>query len=250
MGYQHSLIFYILTILAMAAFAVGVTGHVLFVRQGGRPMRKSDLDTTVVRRALLKRVLLQLQLLQRSPFRWAVHMAIFWSFIMLFLESLWLMVLAWVISEGGAVGLFFSGYSGQALLNLWGDAWGVVLLAAVCVALVRRYIVRAKQLLTLLEDAVALWFLLAVVLSGFAAEGTSLSLGGRLAPGWAFAGRAFEWVGPAFGLHDAMTLFWFHGAISLAFIAYIPFGKLVHMLVAPIEIPVNASLYQARGEQL
>lgn len=247
MFYDHPFGFYVATAVALALFAVGIAGHVSLWRRARGRAWEGGLDRGVMVKALVLRVLLQRQLLKRSPLRWIMHMAIFWGFVLLFLESLWLMVLEWFLPREGAVFTYFESYSGQAILNFWGDFWGVVLLAGLVIALVRRYVLRTPQLNTMLDDAVAVWLLLAITLTGFAAAGVRVAAGEGLALDWAFAAQAFTWL-EALGVADPMTLFWVHGLLSLALIAYIPYGKFMHIFAAPVEIPISAALYRERGE--
>lgn len=250
MGYDHPVVFYVVAIVAVVVLAVGVYARVTIWRQGKAPAWHSEPSRGAFARALGSRVLLQSELRRRSLVRWAMHMAIFWGFVLLFVESLWLMVLAWLVPAESGLAQYFEGAGGQALLNLWGDVWGVVLLVGLVVALVRRYVLHVPQLETLTDDALALWALLAVSLTGFAAEGVRLAGGGQPAAEWAFAGAAFTWVADLPGVDGPMSLFWVHGLASLAFIAYIPYSKLVHMLTAPIEISLAAATAHERREAI
>lgn len=241
-GYAHPWLFYLLAFLAVAIFVLG-----LYVRASQWSIGKARAGVRTFDRAAVKsaaeNVLFQPKLWSQSRVRWAMHTAIYWGFAMLFLQSIWLMVLQWFIPHSRIAG-FFEGYGGQALLNLWGDSWGLVLTLGVTVALVRRYAVKTAQLHTLPGDAFPLWLLLAVALTGFAAEGVRLA-GGALAPEWAFVGWFFTWL-PAAGVRDPMVLFWVHGVLSLALIAYIPLGKLLHLVAAPMELSLAASKARER----
>ncbi len=250
MGYTHSILFYTLATVALIVMAVGVAARVMIWRQGKAPSWHSALDRGALARAVVSRVLFQSTIRRQSLVRWAMHMAIFWGFVLLFVESLLLMVLDWFVPAGSSVAVFFEGSDGHALLNVWGDVWGLVLLAGIVVALIRRYVVRTAQLETLADDAVALWFLLGVSLTGFAAEGVRLAGGAQPAAEWAFAGAAFTWVADLPGVESPMTLFYVHGLASLAFLAYIPYSKMVHMLTAPIEMSLAAATARERSEAI
>jgi len=66
----------------------------------------------------------------------------------------------------------------------------MALFVGLVVALCRRYVFRSKQLYTVEEDAVVLWLILAVVLTGFIVEGVRMSLGGTGAKSSQAAGKA------------------------------------------------------------
>ncbi|MHB9148869.1 MAG: respiratory nitrate reductase subunit gamma [Thermoleophilia bacterium] len=238
MSYRQPAFFYLLALVAVAILAAGVGARLLLWRKLGSSVpvprgRAGWLD-------LLGRAFFQTRLLKLSLSRWLIHMAIFWGFLLLFAESLWLMVIKWGFPEGGSAALFFDDGGGRAVLDLWGDVWGVVLLVGLVAALVRRYVLRPAQLQTLLEDATALWFLVVVTLTGFAAEGVRMALEGDRSS-WAFLGGAFGWVGTLFGIDDPMTLFWVHGGLSLLLIAYLPYGKLMHAFAAPVNLVLGPS---------
>lgn len=248
MFYEHPWIFYAFSALAVVVFVLGLAGRIFLWRKGQAPAMEDPPGVGAMLKAVPGKVLFQTTILEHGMLRWVMHLAIFWGFILLFVESVWLMVLEWVVPAQSSVTVFFESYGGQALLNAWGDFWGVVLLAGVTVALFRRYVLHTEQLETLAEDSIALWFLLLVSLSGFAAEGVRVALGEGQALGWAFAGRLFTWVPGLLGIEDTMSGFWLHGIISLLFIAYIPYGKLLHLVAAPTEIVLDTALESKRGE--
>jgi Fe-S oxidoreductase len=112
---------------------------------------------------------------------------------------------------------------------------GLMLLAGILWALVRRYLQRVSRLERRLEDAVVPLWLLTVVLSGFVLEGLRLADQRPAWEHWSFAGAwvaSFISPGPAESTYP--YLWWGHALISLGFIAVIPFTKLFHILGAPV----------------
>jgi nitrate reductase gamma subunit len=64
---------------------------------------------------------------------------------------------------------------GKPFLDVWGDLWGLILLIGLTIAFMRRYVVKAVQLDTILMDNAALIFLFAICLTGFLSEAQRLA---------------------------------------------------------------------------
>ncbi|HEY6000104.1 MAG TPA: hypothetical protein VI078_12510 [bacterium] len=185
----------------------------------------------------LAEVLLQRQLLQLSPLRWAAHLAIAWGFAGLALLSaahVALPALASVSLDGGAAAWLLRG-EGRAIGKAWGNAWGLVLAAGLVLALLRRLIAppeKAKEGQGTKEgDLPLVLFLLALTLSGFALEGLR---------------HALEAATPerAAALRPWLTALWTaHGLGGVGLVAWLPRSTLLHALLSPLVIALNA-----RGE--
>ena len=90
---------------------------------------------------------------------------------------------------------------------------------------------------------VRLVLLAAVVISGFVAEGFRFLMEGTPpeVTRYAFVGHLISAAGTP-GEHwvSAHTALWYvHALASLAFIAYIPFGKFIHLFASPLVIAIN-----------
>lgn len=175
-----------------------------------------------------------------SKVRWIVHGLILFGFIGIFLLD----VITTVALE------FFDSRSftepdgwGKLWIRDFGfDLFGLMIMIGLAGAIVRRFVMRPKQLVTGAEDVVSVLFLLVVVLSGFVLEGIGIASG---IPGheshemYSFVGYLFSAVSPAVSV-DAYAQIWFlHAIVSLALIMYIPFSKLFHMFAAPLAMQLN-----------
>jgi hypothetical protein len=97
----------------------------------------------------------------------------------------------------------------------------------------------------LAQDTAAVIFVFLIILSGFLLEGFRLA---TLPPSstikFSFLGNLIgSWLRP-FELPWTVCHYYlwiFHGFISLAFVAYIPFGKIRHFIACPISIAATAS---------
>jgi nitrate reductase gamma subunit len=179
----------------------------------------------------LAEVVVQRQLLLLSPVRWAAHLAIVWGFIGLSLLSalhVALLALAAFSLDGGLAAWLLRG-EGRAVAKAWGNGWGLVLLAGLVLALLRRLVRRPQPGEEAREaDLPLVLLLLALTLSGFLLEGLRHALAAA-APAQAAALRPW------------LTALWtVHGLGGVALIAWLPRGTLLHALLSPVVIALNA----------
>jgi nitrate reductase gamma subunit len=198
-------------------------------------------------------VIWQPQLFGLSPFRWLVHLLISWGFIALAFLSLFIFGLGRMRLMGiggGWADFFFHGY-GHILIKIWGDAFGLALLTGLMAAAVRRFLLRPERQISNQIDIVLLVFLLWMTLSGFALEGLRLALVPSDVAGYSFVGRLFMPSG-AYTLEDLrpwITAAWvLHAFSGLALLVYVPHSKLLHSLLAPVVIAMNAVEEQGRED--
>jgi len=123
-------------------------------------------------------VFFQRHLYGLSPYRWIVHLFIFWGFIALSSLSIttfmvWLAGLLKI--DGGHTPSILYG-NGYPLIKLWGNSFGLTLLIGLVIAFYRRFFIRPAQQLNEQMDVVLLLFLLWLTVSGFALEAMRISL--------------------------------------------------------------------------
>jgi nitrate reductase gamma subunit len=178
----------------------------------------------------LVEVLAQRQLLQLSWLRWAAHLAIVWGFVGLSLLSavhVALTALAAISLDGGLAAWLMHG-EGRAVAKAWGNGWGLVLLAGLTLALARR-LARPREPGEASKEAdlPLVLALFALTLSGFLLEG----LRHALAAAPAKAAMLRPWL----------TALWTaHGLGGVALVAWLPRSTLLHALLAPLVIALNA----------
>jgi nitrate reductase gamma subunit len=190
-------------------------------------------------------ILFQRQILILSPARWGIHMLIFWGFFSLALLSLTTCI-------ASALGMadvystarhFFSSAGGHILGKVWGDTFGLFLLAGLAAASVRRFLRRPSQQGTEQADAWLLLFLLWLTLSGFVLEALRLSLVPPEISRYSFMGSLFIPPGSytVDQLQPWLTACWcLHAFSGLALLVYLPHSKLIHSISAPLVIALNA----------
>ena len=123
-------------------------------------------------------------------------------------------------------------------LSLVLDALGLAAVVGVVMALVRRYVIKPRRLDNRPEDLLILGGLLVVLVVGFALEGLRMAALPDDWENWSPVGwvTSLLFSGMSSGSLEAtyQVLWWFHLLTACAFIAIIPFTKLLHMITAPV----------------
>ncbi len=137
-------------------------------------------------------------------------------------------------------GGFYLGYSVVV------DAFGILVLIGVVMAIVRRYVQRPDRLSNTAEDLIALVLIALVVFTGFLVEGFRIAATElKATPDWALwspggfiLARAFSGMSHSAQLISHRVMWWLHTLISLGAILYIAlyWNKLWHILTSPINV--------------
>jgi nitrate reductase gamma subunit len=123
------------------------------------------------------------------------------------------------------------------------DISGVLLFAGIILAFIRGRLNRPNLKGIPAQDVIALGLLAAIVIVGFFLEGmrmamAELSESGFHAPVGYFISKLFS---DPTRLIDTYGHVWYaHAALTAAFIAYLPFSRLRHMIMAPLMLAVDA----------
>ena len=180
--------------------------------------------------------------------RWLAHFLILGGCAAMFVLDLIVTVSLDVLRYGPMIDE--DGWAKLLVRDFAFDLVGLAVLVGLCMAVVRRYMVRPKQVRTDASDTVSILFLLAVVAGGFVLEG--MGIAGQI-PGHT-ANTEYSFVGYILSLgmpasageyYDAAWLV--HGVMSALLIAYIPFSKLFHMIASPLAIEVDDMLSEEGG---
>lgn len=222
---------YLLAFAAMGLCAWGFWRRLPVYRLGGPTVRTDRIGQRLSH--LIQGALGQAKVLRTLP--GFVHALFLWGFLLLFLGTLLVMAQAdFTQPLFGLVflkGAFYKGFS----LAL--DLAGFVAILMLAGLLLRRTVAKPKGLPSGSEDLWVAGLLLAILLTGFVAEGlrmtaTELRQQPQLAL-WSPLGLAFAkgfaglTEGQTVGLHR--LTWWGHFLLSMAFVALIPFTKLRHL---------------------
>jgi Fe-S oxidoreductase/nitrate reductase gamma subunit len=195
---------------------------------------------------LLSFGLLQRRLLARPISAW-IHLCIFFGFVALFLGSLTILA---EMSASRLLGVGLSRGTAYAIFQGSLDAFGLVLIVGVCLALYRRLLSRPDYQRADPRMLAILVALLVIAVSGFGLEALRLRLEAAEPEPWSFAGSALAsalgpWSGGAqSGARSYEILWWCHALLAFALIACLPFTPLRHSLTSLLQIsssPARAS---------
>ncbi len=242
--------FYAIAFLAMGVFAYGCWRRIAKYRSGqpaqlsGRRWQRAfSLVATMAAHSTLRK---------RDGYAGLAHAMIFWGFVVLFMGSM-IIAIDQDLLRHLAPGFQFWRGDFYKFYSLGLDLMGLGLLTGLIMMAGRRWVGRPPRLDYVRpdrdtgdydrsgyvrDDQILLWGLILIVLTGFLNEGLRIAI--TRPPfeiwsivGWYLAGAlgaADISGGAAAGWHAIG--WWLHGVLALAFIAYLPFSKAVHMLLA------------------
>jgi Fe-S oxidoreductase/nitrate reductase gamma subunit len=224
-GYNWMYIFFAIT---MAIFIYGCYKKFQILKLGRSQDRSQPIGERI--KLVLIHALGHKKILNEK-FAGIFHSFIFYGFILLFIGTLLVMV---------------EKYLGIKIMHLQSfhyykfilDMAGLLAIIGILMAMYRRYVVKPEGLDNKNDDAVALVLILVILVTGFFISGTRLAAN-PVAPellvytpvALVFSkifGALTSDVGTLTALHK--SFWWFHMLMAFAFIAYIPYSKLFHMI--------------------
>lgn len=244
MYFKATALLYTLTVFTIIILLVGIYANIYLWRKGKAKSLHHKLHYGSMIKALILDALLQAQLFKQNIVRWLMHFCIFWGFLGLLAHTTLLAIMSHFLSPNLSFTQYIFLGPGRQILDVWGDLWGIILFVGISIALLRRYIFKTEQLDTIASDTTAILFLLFIALTGFFSEAQ------RLAALDFEPYMRYSFIGcPLASLIRAMpsltinyySIVWIHTLISLVFLAYIPFSKMFHVFVSPVEIALDAS---------
>jgi Fe-S oxidoreductase/nitrate reductase gamma subunit len=264
-------VFYVLALVAIVVFAAGWWRRVAKYERGRRTLadrllrRHPPVDASPVVApprlgVALWRVLANTPVRRRNRTVGTAHLLLFWGFLGLFAATVILSadydvyrnVSRWIT---GSTHSFFYGTFYEAY-NAVFDVAGLLAVVGLVVLMVRRATTRGVRLdyrraerpasgysraAFVLGDWLFSGGLLVILLTGIAIQG--LRILHEHVPSferWTWLGyavaRAFAGMGvsAAAAGHAHAVLWWVHVGLALAFVAYIPYSKAMHMITAPV----------------
>jgi len=210
--------FYALLFIFALVFFIGLAGKLsILARAGGEGPGVSGVLILSVASFFSADCLVARRVFPRSRVRGLMLVAIMWGFVV----SLATLVVSWVANLLGLGPPY-------PLVSIAGELAGAVLLLALLYGLIRKlYVDRKGEVWTVPEDYTFLVLFFILVLSGFLVEGARISLGG---------GDSYSPVGGALALppESFQYLLLLHSLLFFLILAYLPFSKSMHMVVAQI----------------
>jgi nitrate reductase gamma subunit len=191
-------------------------------------------------------VFLQRRLHRRSLKRWLIHGLIFFPFVFRFVWGMvGLFTSIWLPDRSIAWSLLDKNNPTAAFLF---DLTGIMILLGVIFAFLRDSASRADRPPGLpARDRWALGLIGGIVGIGFILEAMRIAMTGwPSGSGYAVIGYALSKLFSGMsGLVDIYGYVWYiHAVLTGAFIAYLPFSRLMHIIMAPVVLAINAATDQ------
>lgn len=232
---------YALLIPALATFAYGMYRHWRLWMLGKPAAGRSGREAWRERLRLLKVFVLEHRRLLRDQVSGTMHLMVFYAMILLFIGTIVVMIDADLhipIMRGWFYLLFQS-------LTL--DLAGVFVVVAACIALWRRYGTRLARLQPNRagkaadpSDLYQALFLLVICAQGFVLEAVRIVGTDDPWAAWSPIGLLFSGAFAGLSQPTLVATFrffwWFHLASVFGWIAYIPYSKLMHMFISPLNV--------------
>ncbi|MFN7988052.1 MAG: heterodisulfide reductase-related iron-sulfur binding cluster [Thermoanaerobaculia bacterium] len=229
---RHAWLMYVLLAPALGVAAWGLVRRVARWRLARPGLR---LDRPWARLALVLRHVVLQQRLARAPYAGVMHLAIFAAFLVLTVATV-VVMLDYDLGTRLMRGAFYLWFQSLAV-----DVFGVAMLAGLGMALFRRLGRRSPELVRSREATIVLALLLAIVVTGFLLEGWRIALTADPWASWSPAGRLVAAASSASLSVPAMRAahegtWWLHLVLVLGLLAWAPFGRLLHVVTAPLAV--------------
>ncbi|HXH85090.1 MAG TPA: heterodisulfide reductase-related iron-sulfur binding cluster [Candidatus Tectomicrobia bacterium] len=231
------LLLYVGGTVAIAIFAYGMWQRVTLWRRG---LPEDRFDRITERLALVARHALGQARTLSQAYPGVMHAIMFWGFLALFLGTVlatidWdvtLPLFGWKLLKGD----FYLAYE----LTL--DLFGLFFVIGLGMAVWRRFVVRPHRIDPTARFARVLALLFVINVTGFVIEACRLAAVQPWWAPWSVVGWALGQGMLAAGMSEGalrathLSLWLFHAAISLAFVAIVPYSYFVHLITTPLNI--------------
>lgn len=188
-------------------------------------------------------IVLQRRILKESVSRWSMHSLIFTAILLRFSLSLFTAVGFYFSPDGNwMTALMDKNHGFTAFIY---DLLGLFILIGVVWAVIRRFVVKPVHVVSEYQDTFTLVVLGILVGFGFFLEGARI-LATRIPGDMAspsFAGNIVAGFFSIFPFDWALIyplIWWIHGLAAAVLIAYIPFGKMRHVINTPLTYFIEA----------
>lgn len=205
---------------------------------GGRRERENRLDDPAGRLLDVLRIGLGQKKVLERKIGGLMHLAIYSAFIVLFIATC-LVAVEYDLGVRILDGTFYLGF------KIFVDTFGLLLLAGIAVALVRRHIFRPAGLTRDGDDLLQLLLIGAIGVTGFLIETLRIAATNPAAAKFSYVSAA---IAPLFRGLDADTLlsahralWWTHLLLAFGFLAAIPFTKMYHLAAGTASIFLRTS---------
>jgi predicted CXXCH cytochrome family protein len=185
--------------------------------------------------------LFQRRLFRISRTRWLIHALIFFPFLIRFCWGLIALVAS--IWLPGWHGVWVMLDKNQPLTALFFDLSGMLVILGTVLILLRKYVQESENKLAGLPatDWPAYSLMGGIIIVGFILEGMRIAMTGNPEGSqYAFLGYVISRLFIGVNLTGIYGYMWYvHAILTGAFVAYLPFSRMFHMIMAPVSLAIN-----------
>jgi Fe-S oxidoreductase/nitrate reductase gamma subunit len=252
--------FYVVAIAALGVFGYGVWQRIVKYRKGKKGLTPLWSWSRIL--SVIKVMAAHSTLRKMNPVVGMAHGLMFWGFATLFTGTV-LITIDQDILKYLLPSLQF--WSGEFYLyfSLVLDVMGLAVLLGLIFMATRRWIVRPARLNYARpdrtesennrdgyrqDDRVLLWGLIIIIATGFVVEAVRIGMAWSDFEKWSVVGWHLGTTFEFFGMTPQVArtwhpyLWWGHALLALSFIAYLPYSKAIHMLLALASLYARDSL--------
>ena len=193
--------------------------------------------------SLILEGLLQRRLYRISRERWLLHALVFYPFLFRFIWGIWALIasLQWPQWPGTWVMLD----KNHPLTAFLFDLSGMMIVVGIIAMIIRKVQKRSEAAYSALpaSDWPAYLLLGSMMITGFILEGMRMAMTGSPdgAP-YAFVGDAVSRLLTGYELTGVYGYMWYlHAILTGLFVVYLPFSRMLHMVMAPVVLAMNAA---------
>jgi nitrate reductase gamma subunit len=202
-------------------------------------------------KAMFLDVFLQRRLFRQSRARWLIHSLIFLPFVFRFTWGFVALIASlWKPEWKPVWGMLDKNNPATAFLF---DLTGVMVFLGVASAFIRGNLKRSNQMKGFPgQDRLALALIAGIVVIGFILEGMRIAMTGFPdGSPYAIAGYGISMLFlNTSGLPEVYGYIWYvHAVMTGAFFAYLPFSRLLHIILAPVVLALNAVAGHGHGRK-
>ena len=192
--------------------------------------------------------LLQRRLFRISRYRWFIHALIFFPFLIRFCWGFIALVASIQLPEWQGIWIMLD--KNHPLSAFLFDLLGVLVILGVVLIIIRKRTGRSENIPEGLPrtDWLAFSLLGGIIIVGFILEGMRIAMtdtpdGSR----YAFLGYTISRLFTGVNLTGIYGYLWYvHAIFTGAFVAYLPFSRMFHMIMAPVSLAMNVGAKHSR----
>ncbi|MFH1057438.1 MAG: respiratory nitrate reductase subunit gamma [Pseudomonadota bacterium] len=239
------------SMVALIIFAVGLIAAISFWFTGAPAApaspshgehHASGSGLSRVLTALALDGILQRRLWRISPLRGLIHSLIFFPFVIRFTWGV--VALIGTLAGPEQDWAFYMADKNSPGAGFIYDLTGLMVVLGVAGAMARRFLSKEPRPAGLPRpDWLALGLMAGIVVMGFVLEAARIAMTGAPSrAAWAFVGYALSCLFSQSAAQAAYGNLWYiHAILTGAFVAYLPFSRMFHILIAPIVLMINAA---------